>query len=231
MPRYTHRFFISPQRPAAMPVAPSHPLATAANLITTARLLLLFAIVALLYQAPRVWFAGAAVAVLVLIALDGVDGWVARRRGETSVFGSVYDIAVDRVVENVLWIVLADLELVPLWVALLFLTRSLLVDSIRAQWIARGETAFGSAAGYWQRALVTGRFMRGFYGGIKALAYAAVLAAAALPNSTHSGWLPSAQLAANALVYLAVFLCVLRAVPVIGGFLHSAGPRHAAGHR
>ena len=46
-----------------------------------------------------------------VIGLDGVDGYVARKRNETSVFGSIFDIAIDRVVENVLWVVLADLGL------------------------------------------------------------------------------------------------------------------------
>ena len=84
-----------------------------ANLITLLRFLLLFLLVAMAYWAsPHLQMINAPLLVLI-IALDGLDGWVARRRGETSVFGSIFDIAVDRVVENVLWIVLGDLGLDP----------------------------------------------------------------------------------------------------------------------
>jgi len=60
---------------------------------------------------------------LIIIALDGVDGCVAHNRGEISLFGSIFDIAADRMVESVLWLVLANQDLVPVWVTILFLTR------------------------------------------------------------------------------------------------------------
>ena len=99
-----------------------------ANLITLSRFLLLFLLVASAYSAPPVWQLGNAPLLFLIIALDGVDGYVARKRNETSVFGSIFDIAIDRVVENVLWVVLADLGLVPIWVAIVFITRSSIVD-------------------------------------------------------------------------------------------------------
>jgi len=94
-----------------------------ANLITLSRFLLLFVLVALAVQAPPTWQLVDAPLLVLIIALDGIDGYVARRRGEASAFGSIFDIVVDRVVENVLWIVLAYLSLVPLWVAIVFITR------------------------------------------------------------------------------------------------------------
>lgn len=42
---------------------------------------------------PRGWWAFAAVAVL--LALDGVDGWAARREGQASAFGARFDMEVD----------------------------------------------------------------------------------------------------------------------------------------
>jgi CDP-diacylglycerol---glycerol-3-phosphate 3-phosphatidyltransferase len=108
-----------------------------ANLITLLRFLLLFLLVAMAYWAsPSMQLVNAPLLVLI-IALDGLDGWVARRRGETSVFGSIFDIAVDRVVENVLWIVLGDLGLIPIWVAIVFIVRGAIVDAIRYAAISR----------------------------------------------------------------------------------------------
>jgi len=90
-----------------------------ANLITLSRLLLLFILVGLLYH-NAVYAQIIAFFLLILIfVMDGLDGWVARRRGESSLFGAIFDIAADRVVENVLWVVLADLDRVPIAVALL----------------------------------------------------------------------------------------------------------------
>src|SRR3546814_3442538 len=60
-------------------------------------------LVAMAYWAPPRWQLLDPPLLLLIISLDGLDGWVARRRGETSVFGAVFDIAADRVVEAVLW--------------------------------------------------------------------------------------------------------------------------------
>ena len=47
----------------------------------------------------------AAVALLFIgLTLDTVDGVVARKTGQTSLFGSVLDIAADRTYELVLWL-------------------------------------------------------------------------------------------------------------------------------
>ena len=110
-----------------------------ANLITLSRFLLLFLLVALAYWAPPPMQLVNAPLLVLIIALDGLDGWVARRRGETSVFGSIFDIAVDRVVETVLWIVLGHLGLIPMWVSIVFVCRGAIVDSIRYAAISRGE--------------------------------------------------------------------------------------------
>jgi CDP-diacylglycerol--glycerol-3-phosphate 3-phosphatidyltransferase len=146
-----------------------------ANLITSARFVLLFFLVAMIYMAPPEWQLANPALLIIVILLDAVDGYVARRRQESSLFGSVYDIAVDRVVENILWIVLADIGLVPVWVALVFITRGVFVDSVRGQAAARGVGAFEMMRSPVGRFLVAGRFMRGFYGTIKAVAFAWIL--------------------------------------------------------
>ncbi|MGH7803160.1 MAG: CDP-alcohol phosphatidyltransferase family protein, partial [Candidatus Binatia bacterium] len=136
-----------------------------ANLVTLFRFLLFFALVGSAYFAAPPWQLLNAPLIIVIIALDGLDGYLARRRGEVSSFGAVFDIAVDRVVETVLWVVLADLDLVPVWVPIVFITRGTIVDFIRAQQLAtHGPTAFGAVRTPWGRFLVGSRFMRGLYG-------------------------------------------------------------------
>ena len=85
------------------------------------------------------------VLIIVVFASDGLDGWVARKRGSTSQFGAVFDIAGDRIVENALWIIFADLDLIPVWVPLMVMTRGFLVDGLRSLSYVEGMTAFGES--------------------------------------------------------------------------------------
>lgn len=192
-----------------------------ANLITSARFALLFLLVAMVYLAPPRWQLLDPLLLILIIALDGIDGYVARRRGEASVFGSVYDIAVDRAVENILWIVLADLELVPVTIALLFITRGILVDTVRGQSIAQGVGAFEMMRSPLGRFLVAGRFMRGLYGTVKAFAFSWILLMqplrSLLPES-WAKWSDVVNLITYTLVSIAVVLCLLRGIPVLVEF-------------
>lgn len=197
-----------------------------ANTITSLRFLLLFLLVAMIYLAPAPWQLLNPVLLILIIALDGLDGYVARRRGESTLFGSVYDIAVDRIVESTLWIVLADVGLVPLWVALLFITRGVLVDSIRGQAAARGIGAFEMMCSPLGRFLVSGRLIRGLYGAAKASAFAWILLfqpAPALWPGWWGEWSNPVQTVTAALVYVAVAMCLVRGVPVVVEFYLAEG--------
>lgn len=189
-----------------------------ANLITLFRFILLFPLIVMAYSAPPHWQMLNAPLLIFIVALDGVDGWVARRRNETSVFGSIFDVAIDRAVENVLWVVLADLNMVPIWVALTFIIRGTVVDSIRYAAISRGETAFGMMRSRWGRFIVAGRFMRGFYGIVKAATFGWIFLIQPWPALFPDLWLragDAANLTADLLVYVSVALCIIRGVPVI----------------
>ena len=50
-----------------------------------------------------------------------LDGWVARKRGSASTFGAVFDILGDRIVENALWVIFADLDQKNLVVGIAFM--------------------------------------------------------------------------------------------------------------
>ena len=70
-----------------------------ANSITLARFPLLILLVWMLYTGGA-WGRFLAVpGIVLLIGMDAFDGIVARRRNETSLLGSVLDIAADRAVE------------------------------------------------------------------------------------------------------------------------------------
>ena len=81
-----------------------------ANTITILRFPLLAAVVTLLYQQSDSLRLAAVLLIAVLMFMDTLDGVVARRRHEESLMGSALDIAADRAVEIVLWVVFAHLR-------------------------------------------------------------------------------------------------------------------------
>jgi CDP-diacylglycerol--glycerol-3-phosphate 3-phosphatidyltransferase len=164
-------------------------------------------------------------AIAAVIALDGLDGWVARRRKSTSQFGAVFDIAGDRVVENCLWVVFAHLHLVPVWVPLLVLTRGFIVDGLRSMSYAEGMTAFGEnnmMRSQLTRWLTAGRFMRTLFGYAKALGFVFLTGLEGYRHHDTTGTLLGAiydvelyRLAGWICVWGAVVLTVVRGLPVI----------------
>lgn len=193
-----------------------------ANLITLLRFLLLFLLVAMAYWAPPHLQLLNAPLLVLIIALDGLDGWVARLRGEASVFGSIFDIAIDRVVENVLWIVLGDLGLIPIWVALVFIVRGAIVDAVRYSSVARGEQVFGGLRSALARRLVAGRWSRGAYGAVKAATFGWVLMLQPWPvlfPRVWATWSPPLHAVTMVLVVVCVAFCLLRGLPVVTDFV------------
>lgn len=187
-----------------------------ANLVTLIRILLLFLFILWVYLLPAVWQLANGVWLGLIFILDAVDGAVARRRGENSVFGAVFDITADRVIENVLWLVLVDLNWVPVWVAIVFMTRSFLVDSLRSQ--QPGVAPFDIMHSRLGRFLVKGQVMRFSYALVKFMTFAwlfmLIPVQAVYPavwNAQH-GWLLAV---ADGLVYLTVSLCLMRGLPVV----------------
>ncbi len=196
-----------------------------ANLITIGRLFLLFFVVWLMYVGDARVITLSMALIIVVFASDGLDGWVARRRRSTSTFGAVFDIAGDRIVENVLWVVCADIGVIPVWIPLMVLTRGFVVDGLRSLSYAEGMTAFGesnmmqSSLTQW---LTAGRFMRGFFGWAKAAGFVFLTGLVGWEDRDSDGTLLGAvyswgitQFVGWALVWSAVALTIIRAIPVI----------------
>lgn len=200
-----------------------------ANLITLSRLLLLIAVVAIAYQPPALWQLVNVALLIIVFITDGLDGYVARKRNETSLFGAMFDIAGDRIVEITMWIVLADLDLVPVWVPLVFVIRGVVVDTIRvSQASSHRQSPFSMMESTLGKRLVAGQFMRIFYAVLKAVTFCWLLLILPLPVAVPQVWVDWAgvmNLLAGVLVYLSVAICLVRGLPVIVEFVYSE--RHA----
>jgi CDP-diacylglycerol--glycerol-3-phosphate 3-phosphatidyltransferase len=194
------------------------------NRVTLIRIGLLFVLVFLVYR-QSVWarFLAAGLAVLVIV-MDWLDGYLARKLKESTLLGSVLDIAGDRIIETVLWICLADLRLVPIWIPIVVISRDILTDGIRGYVMRFGFTAFGEKT---MMRTPLGRFltgspvMRTSYAILKAVTFALLLLLSAM-QKLPSQWsvLPASwiQIGFGIGYWTAVItaaMCLARGLPVI----------------
>jgi cardiolipin synthase (CMP-forming) len=101
---------------------------TAPNVITMLRLLCIPLFLWLLFGAHRQ--TAAAVLLAVLGATDWVDGYVARRYGQVSTFGKVFDPTADRLLVGTAVISIMVYGAVPLWFGLATIAREVLVSAM-----------------------------------------------------------------------------------------------------
>jgi CDP-diacylglycerol---glycerol-3-phosphate 3-phosphatidyltransferase len=196
-----------------------------ANLVTLSRLILLLVVVWLFYQPTSPWsFANFFLIVFIFVS-DGLDGYIARKRNETSLFGALFDIAGDRIVELTLWIVAADVDLVPIWVPLVFIIRGVIVDTIRSSnAVAEGVAPFALMRSPIGKFIVAGKFVRILYAVAKAAAFAGLSLQIPFPVLLPEIWAQTDWFFVGStyfFVYLSVVLCIARGLPVIAEFVRA----------
>jgi phosphatidylglycerophosphate synthase len=194
-----------------------------ANWITFSRFpLLLICTLILYWGSPLVQVAGAGLLFLGLM-LDTVDGIVARKTEQTSLLGSVLDIAADRTYELVLWVCFADLGMIPMIIPFVIVARTTLTDALRSVGIARGTAPFAQQPSGLGRFLVASSWMRTGYSASKIVTFCGLALAHALFGLPGAGILAEAEGAfigtLRLTAWLTVVLCVARGLPVISGSL------------
>lgn len=189
-----------------------------ANVVTLGRIILLFITTYLMFQG----FVQKVVAfylVMVIIFMDYLDGYLARKFKVASEFGSVFDITGDRIIENVLWIVFAYLKLIPLWIPLVIITRGFLTDGIRSFALSKGMTPFGEATmmrGPIGKMIVSSKASRFAYAAFKFISFTLLVGIMIIKDLSFS---PEMILMYSNItmttVYLTVAYCIIRGIPVI----------------
>jgi len=194
-----------------------------ANLITLSRLILLGVVISVLYFGSPIWQLLNVLLLILIFVSDGLDGYVARRFKEESLFGAVFDIAADRIVELCLWIALAHIGALPVWIPLVFVARGVLTDAIRAaETEAKHQAPFATMRTSIGKALVAGRFMRAFYAVLKAVTFCLLVFALPLPDLVPQFWNDYGGLIRTTglwLAYASVAICMVRGLPVIIEFI------------
>jgi CDP-diacylglycerol---glycerol-3-phosphate 3-phosphatidyltransferase len=89
-------------------------------------------------QVERLWWWLAFAVFLAAAATDGLDGWIARRLGEVSVFGRIADPLVDKILilGSLLFLIgVPDVapDVLPPWTAAVILFRELIVTGLRSE--------------------------------------------------------------------------------------------------
>ncbi len=187
-----------------------------ANFISIFRIFVMFCAIFLIVTCPGAASAYIAALIFTIIAfaLDGVDGYVARKYNEESKLGALLDIMGDRIVENSYWILFAVAGWLPIWFPLVAITRGFITDTIRSAAMEQGYTAFGSNTmqkSAWAKFICGSKFMRISYAVAKVLAFVLIIAAR-IPR------LPHAETVAMVGFWSAVFaiiFCVVRGIPVV----------------
>lgn len=75
---------------------------------------------------------------VVAMATDQVDGWLARRRNQTSAFGSLLDPIADKVLVMAALVMLVGEGVAPAWMVAAMVARELLVSGLRLAAIEKG---------------------------------------------------------------------------------------------
>lgn len=92
--------------------------------------------------------------------LDGVDGVVARKFNVDSKTGALIDTLGDRITENVFLVFLAYKKLIPLFVPMVFISRSFISDFVRFLIFQKGISTFSINTSLLGRCLIASRTSR-----------------------------------------------------------------------
>jgi CDP-diacylglycerol--glycerol-3-phosphate 3-phosphatidyltransferase len=186
-----------------------------ANLITIFRSILAVIVISMLFIQTQAVYWTAFILTIIVIWMDGLDGYIARKFNESSKFGAVLDIIGDRIVENVYWIAFLALGWLPVWIPLVVVIRGLVTDGLRSVALEQGYTAFGSSTMMESKIgkfIVASNFSRFSYAFFKAVAFALLIAAHTPVEYPYKNIV---SLIAYTSAYIAVFFCVVRGIPVV----------------
>lgn len=168
------------------------------------------------------------------LALDALDGHLARKKKMATPVGAQLDILGDRMIENVYFTYFAVVGMVSLWLPILFFARGAATDFLRGLAMKAGRSGWGANAiveTWWGRMLVASRWSRGLYAAMKCLCFCYLGLELALlrgPLALLGGLACEAhaiiRTGAQALTGATAAFCLIRGLPVLlEGWQYLAG--------
>lgn len=209
--------------------------------MTFARVAVGFAAVSLFGHGAWANLAGVVLTVTA-IALDALDGHIARTKKLATPLGAQVDILGDRMIENMYFTYFAVVGMVSLWVPVLFFARGAATDFLRGLALKAGQSGWGASAmlqTWWGKALVGSRWSRGLYAAMKCVCFcylglelALTRGPVALAGNLTAELHAAIRAGAQTLAWMTAAFCVVRGLPVlIEGWKYFAGnlPRAKGG--
>jgi len=125
----------------------------APNLVTMGRVLLVPVVLVLIdnFSPVRSFIAG--VLYLVAAAGDGLDGYLARSRGDVTVLGKFLDPLADKLMVTAVLVFMVALGRVPAWIVVLLIARDLAITGLRSIASSQGLVIAASEGGKIKTAL------------------------------------------------------------------------------
>jgi len=168
------------------------------------------------------------------IALDALDGHIARKKKMATPVGAQLDILGDRMIENVYFTYFAVVGMVSLWLPILFFARGAVTDFLRELAMKAGHSGWGASAmlkTWWGRALVGSRWSRGLYAAMKCLCFcylglelALTRGPVALVGELSADAQVMIRAGAQMLTWVTAAFCLVRGLPVlVEGWQYLAG--------
>ena len=188
-----------------------------ANIVSVSRIFVAYIAIALLFVRTTWAYILAFVLTAIAFAMDGLDGYLARKLNQSSEWGSVLDILGDRIVELSYWIVFAVLGWINVIFPLICAARAFTTDGIRSVALSKGLTAFGDKSMQstsWGKFICASRFMRISYAVAKVLAFMLLIVVFTPGMEIFSGT-PLLYLITMIFAWIAIIFCIVRAIPVI----------------
>ena len=188
-----------------------------ANIVSVTRIFVAYAAIACLYVQTTWAYIIALVLTIIAFAMDGLDGYLARKLNQSSEWGSVLDILGDRIVEVSYWIVFAVMGWINIIFPLICVARAFTTDGIRSVALSKGMTAFGDKtmqSTSWGKFICASRFMRISYAVAKVMAFM-LLIVVNTPGMELWNGTPILHMITMALAWIAIIFCVVRAIPVV----------------
>ncbi len=188
-----------------------------ANIVSITRIFVAFIAIGLLYIQTTWAYVLAFFLTAVAFAMDGLDGYLARKFNQSSEWGSVLDILGDRIVEVSYWIVFAVMGWISILFPLICVARAFTTDGIRSVALSKGMTAFGEKtmqSTAWGKFICASRFMRISYAVAKVAAFM-LLIVVNTPGIELWNGISALHMITMALAWIAIIFCVVRAIPVV----------------
>ena len=188
-----------------------------ANIVSVSRIFVAYIAILCLYEKTTWAYILAFVLTAIAFAMDGLDGYIARKYNQSSEWGSVLDILGDRIVEVSYWIVFAVMGWINIIFPLVCVARAFTTDGIRSVALSKGMTAFGDKtmqSTAWGKFICASRFMRISYAVAQVMAFMLLLVVNTPGMELWNGT-PALHMITMALAWIAIIFCVVRAIPVV----------------